>query len=82
MLTSVPEPVDPSKVKPLPLDLPAQFFIQTGAFKAAADANALRGKLASLGPSKVVPTRLGIDEYNAVLIGPIPTMGDAQKLLR
>jgi rare lipoprotein A len=82
VLTSVPEPVDQSKVKPLPLDLPAQFFIQTGAFKAAAEANALRGKLASLGPSKVVPTRLGIDEYNAVLIGPIATMDDAQRLLK
>ena len=71
-----------AKIKPLPVDLPAQFFIQTGAFKKTADANALRDKLTALAPAKVVPTRLGADDFNAVLLGPIPTMNDAQHLLK
>jgi rare lipoprotein A (peptidoglycan hydrolase) len=82
-LTSVPTaPADAGKVKPLPVDLPAQFFIQTGAFKSAAQADQLREKLAQLAPAKIVPTRLGADPFNAVLLGPIPSMGDAQRLLK
>jgi len=69
-------------VKPLPVDLPAQFFIQTGAFKNSAEADQLREKLAPLGPAKIVPTRLGNDPFNAVLLGPIPSMADAQRLLK
>lgn len=69
-------------VKPLPVDLPAQFFIQTGAFKNSAEADQLREKLAALGPAKIVPTRLGNDPFNAVLVGPIPSMADAQRLLK
>ena len=69
-------------VKPLPVDLPAQFFIQTGAFKNSAQADQLREKLAPLGPAKIVPTRLGNDPFNAVLLGPIPSMADAQRLLK
>jgi cell division protein FtsN len=77
-----PATVDQTKVKPLPLDLPAQFFVQTGAFKTAAQAEQLRVKLAELGHARVVPTRLGNDEYQAVLVGPIANMGEAQKLLK
>ena len=69
-------------MKPLPVDLPAQFFIQTGAFKDQVKADQLRGKLATLAPAKVVPTRLGADEFNAVLLGPISSMADAQRLLK
>lgn len=80
-LSSAPAPTD-TKIKPLPIDLPAQFFIQTGAFKKTADADTLRDKLTALAPAKVVPTRLGTDDFNAVLLGPIPTMSDAQRLLK
>lgn len=81
-MSSAPAAPEPTKIKPLPVDLPAQFFIQTGAFKKTTDANTLRNKLTALGPAKVVPTRLGADEFNAVLLGPIPTMNDAQRLLK
>ena len=81
-VSSAPVTPEPSKIKPLPVDLPAQFFIQTGAFKNTADANTLRDKLTALAPAKVVPTRLGADDFNAVLLGPIPNMNDAQRLLK
>ncbi len=81
-LTSAPAATDTGKIKPLPVDLPAQFFIQTGAFKKTADADSLRDKLTSLAPAKVVPTRLGAQDFSAVLLGPIPTMSDAQRLLK
>ena len=71
-----------TKIKPLPLDLPAQFFIQTGAFKAPAEADRLRTKLAGMGPAKVVPTKLGDSEFSAVLLGPIASMAEAQRLLK
>jgi cell division protein FtsN len=64
------------------VDLPAQFFIQTGAFKAPPEAEQLRAKLAGMGTAKIVPTRLGTDEFSAVLLGPIPSMAEAQRLLR
>jgi rare lipoprotein A len=81
-ISTAPAASDATKIKPLPVDLPAQFFIQTGAFKDQAGANQLRGKLATLGPAKVVPTRLGADQFNAVLLGPISSMADAQRLLK
>lgn len=81
-ISTAPAASDATKVKPLPVDLPAQFFIQTGAFKSQAGADQLRGKLAGLAPAKVVPTRLGADPFNAVLLGPISSMGDAQRLLK
>ena len=81
-ISTAPPTSDPTKVKPLPVDLPAQFFIQTGAFKDQAKAEQLRGKLATLAPAKVVPTRLGADPFNAVLLGPISSMADAQRLLK
>jgi cell division protein FtsN len=68
-------------VKPVPVDLPAQFFIQAGAFKAPAGADQLRVKLASMGKATIVPTRLGTEEYSAVLLGPISSMAEAQRLL-
>jgi cell division protein FtsN len=71
-----------TKIKPLPLDLPAQFFIQTGAFKAPAEADRLRTKLAGMGPAKVVPTKLGDSEFSAVLLGPIASIAEAQRLLK
>ena len=80
--SGAPAPTDTGKIKPLPVDLPAQFFIQTGAFKKTADADSLRNKLTALAPAKVVPTRLGADDFNAVLLGPIATMHDAQRLLK
>ncbi|HEY2889901.1 MAG TPA: septal ring lytic transglycosylase RlpA family protein [Dongiaceae bacterium] len=81
-VSAAPPASDATKVKPLPLDLPAQFFIQTGAFKDQSKADQLRGKLATLAPAKVVPTRLGADQFNAVLLGPITSMADAQRLLK
>jgi peptidoglycan lytic transglycosylase len=72
----------PAAVKPLPVDLPAQFFIQTGAFKTPPEAEQLRAKLAGMGNAKIVPTRLGTSEFSAVLLGPIPSMAEAQRLLR
>jgi cell division protein FtsN len=73
---------DSTKIKPLPVDLPAQFFIQAGAFKAPAEADVLRVKLASLGKAKIVPTRLGAAQFSAVLLGPISSMTEAQRLLK
>jgi rare lipoprotein A len=81
-ISSAPPTTDATKIKPLPVDLPAQFFIQTGAFKDQSKADQLRGKLATLAPAKVVPTRLGADQFNAVLLGPISSMADAQRLLK
>ena len=42
----------------------------------------LRPGSEALAPAKVVPTRLGADEFNAVLLGPISSMADAQRLLK
>ena len=83
MLSSAAPPtMDPSKVKPVPVDLPAQFFIQTGAFTAPAEASRLLSKLSAMGPTKIVPTRLGAGEFSAVLLGPIASMAEAQRLLK
>jgi rare lipoprotein A len=68
--------------KPLPLDLPAQFFIQTGAFKAPAEADPVRSKLAGMGPTRLVPTKLGTSQFSAILLGPIASMAEAQRLLK
>ena len=35
-----------------------------------------------MGPAKIVPTRLGTGEFSAVLLGPIPSMAEAQRLLK
>lgn len=64
------------------MELPARFFIQTGAFKGVAEADRLRAQLATMGETKVVPTRLGEEQYNAVLLGPISSMATAQGYLK
>jgi rare lipoprotein A len=79
---AAPLPPVPAAQKPLPVDLPAQFFIQTGAFNAPTEAEQLRIKLADMGKTKIVPTRLGTSQFNAVLLGPISSMAEAHRLLR
>jgi rare lipoprotein A len=64
------------------VDLPAQFFIQTGAFNVPTEAEQLRIKLADMGKTKIVPTRLGTSQFNAVLLGPISSMAEAHRLLK
>ena len=79
---TAPLPLTPAAVKALPVDLPAQIFIQTGAFKAPTEAEQLRIKLADMGKTKIVPTRLGTTQFNAVLLGPISSMAEAHRLLK
>jgi rare lipoprotein A len=79
---TAPSPLTPAAVKALPVDLPAQIFIQTGAFKAPTEAEQLRIKLADMGKTKIVPTRLGTTQFNAVLLGPISSMAEAHRLLK
>src|SRR6266404_4586041 len=79
---TAPLPLTPAAVKALPVDLLAQIFIQTGAFKAPTEAEQLRIKLADMGKTKIVPTRLGTTQFNAVLLGPISSMAEAHRLLK
>jgi rare lipoprotein A len=68
------------KVEVLPVK-PSNIFVQAGAFLRYDNANRLRARLASLGPTKITTVLLENQEFFRVRLGPLSTVPDADRML-
>jgi len=60
---------------------PTQIFVQAGAFLRYDNANRLRARLASYGPSRVTTVMIDAQEFFRVRVGPIDAVADADRML-
>lgn len=61
---------------------PSSIFVQAGAFSQAENANRLRARLSWIGPSRITNIVVKGQEIFRVRIGPLPSVGDADGVLR
>jgi rare lipoprotein A len=61
---------------------PTSIYIQAGAFLRQTNANQLGGQLRKYGPVKVTPITVEQQRYYRVRIGPIASVGEADKTLQ
>lgn len=60
---------------------PTGIFVQAGAFTSQSNAQRLSISLAGIGPTQVVPVRLGVQTFYRVRIGPAVNVEDADRML-
>lgn len=75
----VPQPS--GQVRQLPVKSAPNIYIQAGSFSRFDNANKLRARLSSLGPTSVANVRVAQQDYFRVLIGPMASVGQADKAL-
>jgi rare lipoprotein A len=74
-------PQPDGKVTQVPVK-PTNIYIQAGAFLRQANANQLGGQLKKYGPVRVAPVVVEQQRYYRVRIGPIASVGEADKTLK
>ncbi len=74
------EPATGSTVEIVPVT-PSRIFVQAGAFLRYDNANRLRARLASLGPTRITTALVDDQEFFRVRLGPIVTVPDADRVL-
>ncbi|MEQ9638865.1 MAG: septal ring lytic transglycosylase RlpA family protein [Alphaproteobacteria bacterium] len=75
----VPQPS--GQVRQLPVKRAPNIFIQAGSFTRFDNANRLRARLASLGPTEVANVRVAQQDFFRVLIGPLASVDQADQAL-